>query len=246
MEVTFDNAPLIEYAVRKAYAHDPKVFTQGLCFAGDTLVESRGGYGESSVRTYDSRPPSLRAECFNDEDVWGEGVCSAGGDLVWQLIYEQRRALLFNVRTMTLVREIPYDRDGWGLCDHGSLAYSTDGSEVIVIRDRETLDAVGEIVVPGATQGLNDLTYLNGHLWINALQSWKIYCVDISNGKIVGLLDCKPMFADSEPDVDLMRTYGANGITVDPEHEGALLVTGKYWPWMYSVIPDLSSVREQQ
>lgn len=237
MVVTFDNAPTIEYTVRKTYPHDPHVFTQGLCFAGDILVESRGGYGESSIRTYDSRPPALRSEYFNDEAIWGEGVCSAGGDLVWQLIYEQRRALLFNVRTMSLVKEIPYDRDGWGLCDHGSLAYSTDGSEVIVVRERETLDAVDEIAVPGATRGLNDLTYLNGHLWVNALQSWKIYCIDITNGEIIGILDCQQMFADSEPEMDLYKTYGANGISADPEHARALLLTGKYWPWMYSVIP---------
>lgn len=173
------------------------------------------------------------------------GVCSAGGDLVWQLVYEERRALLFNVRTMTLLKEIPYDRDGWGLCDFGELAYSTDGSELIVVRDHETLKAIGEIPVPGATRELNDITRIGDYLWVNALQSWKIYCVEIATGDILGVLDCRQMFSESEPDIDLMKTYGANGVTADPEHNGALLLAGKEWPWMYSVIPNILSVRDR-
>ncbi|MGO2049989.1 MAG: glutaminyl-peptide cyclotransferase [Microbacterium sp.] len=245
MLVTFENAPTIGYTIRASYAHDPNVHTQGLCLAGGLLVESGGGYGKSSLRTYETRPPDLRAEYWNEPQIWAEGVCSAGGDLVWQLVYEERRALLFNVRTMTLLKEIPYDRDGWGLCDFGELAYSTDGSELIVVRDHETLKAIGEIPVPGATRELNDITRIGDYLWVNALQSWKIYCVEIATGDILGVLDCRQMFSESEPDIDLMKTYGANGVTADPEHNGALLLAGKEWPWMYSVIPNILSVRDR-
>lgn len=67
MLVTFENAPTIGYTIRASYAHDPNVHTQGLCLAGGLLVESGGGYGKSSLRTYETRPPDLRAEyCSNN------------------------------------------------------------------------------------------------------------------------------------------------------------------------------------
>ena len=48
--------------VRRTLAHDPASFTQGLVMAGGELYESRGQYGESSLRRLDRRTGELLDE----------------------------------------------------------------------------------------------------------------------------------------------------------------------------------------
>ena len=54
LQMNLQNAPKIyTYKIINEYAHDKKAYTQGLEFIGDTLVESTGQYGESSIHKCD-------------------------------------------------------------------------------------------------------------------------------------------------------------------------------------------------
>jgi glutaminyl-peptide cyclotransferase len=232
-----DRLPRFRAESLGAYPHDAGVHTQGLCLVDGDLVESGGGYGSSSLRRYRSMPPRLHSTYGLAPDLFGEGICPASEGLVFQLTYQEKRALLVDPGDMSLVDTVGYDRDGWGLCATDSLAFSTDGTDRLVVRDGRTLAAVDEIVIEGATRGMNDLTWLDGRLWVNVPRSWKLMCVDPDRAAVIGVMDCRSLFAESEPTVDMSRTLGANGVTADPQRPGTLLLTGKLWPWLYAVAP---------
>lgn len=234
-----DHLPRFRAELLGTYPHDASVHTQGLCIVNGDLVESGGGYGSSSLRRYRPMPPCLDSTYALPSDLFGEGVCRTPDGLVFQLTYQERKALLIDPSDMSLVDAVAYDRDGWGLCATDSLAFSTDGTDRLVVRDLTTLAVLDEIVIAGATRGMNDLTWLGGRLWVNIPRSWKLMCVDPVGATTVGVMDCRALFAESEPTVDMSRTLGANGVTTDPQVPGVLLLTGKLWPWLYAVAPRL-------
>ncbi|MGW3742132.1 glutaminyl-peptide cyclotransferase [Streptomyces sp. NPDC005146] len=100
--------------VLESLAHDPQAFTEGLEMAGDTLYESNGLSGASSVRAAPpGKPPTARVAL--SPPLFGEGITVLDRTL-WQLTWQNRIAIERDLTTLAELRRVPYPDDGWGMC----------------------------------------------------------------------------------------------------------------------------------
>ena len=155
--------------VLRRLPHPGRGFTQGLLTDDGTVWESTGQYGQSTVRRYRLGQDEVEASTALPADLFAEGICRVGSHL-WQLTWRERVALRWDLRSLTLLETISYNREGWGICNAGPCLLTSDGSSELVRRDPQTLMPLGLVVARLGGQrigGLNDLEWAGGRVWAN-------------------------------------------------------------------------------
>lgn len=212
--------------------HPGRGFTQGLVLRGTTVWESTGLYGQSALRRYElgaeqpEQSVSLRPELF------AEGICLTGKHL-WQLTWRERVALRWDPVTMELLDTVPYNREGWGICQMGERLVTSDGSSELVWRDPETLRPLGLIRVRFGgrrLEGLNDLAWFAGRIWANILTERYLAVIDPASGEVTDVVDARAAGERDRGDPEAVM----NGITALPA-PGEFLLTGKRWRFLHHV-----------
>jgi len=236
-----DESPAVSYRtveVINTYPHDPSLFTQGLEFVDDMLIESAGGRGRSSIRIYDPTNGSVVATHDLDGDLFAEGA-TVVGDRIWQLTWTSERALVYLLDGLELVDEVQYEGEGWGLCLLDDQFVMSNGSDQLTLRRTTDFAAVESIPVRlegfGPVSALNELECVSdggrSMVWANVWRSTTIYGVDAATGRVTEVVDASalvpPGFEDDTEQV-------LNGIAIHPE-TGRLWLTGKEWPVLYEV-----------
>jgi glutamine cyclotransferase len=251
--------------------HPGRGFTQGLVLDGDLMWESTGQYGQSSLRRY-----RLGAEQFDwsaplPDELFGEGICLAG-DRLWQLTWQERVALNWPAKLgpastvpaaavpaaavpaaavpaaagpYTVVR---YNREGWGICNAGRWAVTSDGSSELVLRDLLTLEPLWTVLVrcEGRRVGwLNDLEWQAGRVWANVGSTACLVSVDLPSGEVVDVVDARAVAAGEHATRDPQSVM--NGIAAVPG-SGDFLLTGKNWKSIHQVrlVPDRKARRAER
>ena len=218
--------------VRRSLPHDPASFTQGLVFAGGELYESRGQYGESSLRRLDRRTGEVLEERPLAPGLFGEGLAAVGGRLV-QLTWRAGVAIVWDRVSLTETGRHGYPGEGWGLCSDGRRLYHSDGSDVLIVRDPRSFAVRERISVTLRGQPLaqlNELECAEGWIYANLLGSDAIARIDPHSGRVAAMIDAAGLLSGTERQAaDVL-----NGIAYDAE-AGVFLLTGKYWPKMFEV-----------
>ncbi len=219
--------------VRRTLPHDPTSFTQGLVIAGGELYESRGQYGESSLRRLDRATGRVLAERPLAPDLFGEGLAAVGDRLV-QLTWREGVAIVWDSATLTETGRFAYPEEGWGLCGDGRRLYHSDGSARLTVRDPRTFAARGriEVTLEGRpVTRLNELECAEGWIYANLLGADAIVRISPQDGRVTAVIDASGLLTASErAAADVL-----NGIAYDPEAK-VFLLTGKNWPKMFEVV----------
>jgi glutamine cyclotransferase len=135
--------------VLRRLPHPGLGFTQGLILAGGAVWESTGLYGQSSLRRYRLGAGQWEACAPLPPELFAEGICLAG-ETIWQLTWRERTALRWHPGTLALLETIPYNREGWGICNTGDHILTSDGSGELVRRDPRTLAPLEVIRASGS------------------------------------------------------------------------------------------------
>jgi glutamine cyclotransferase len=213
--------------------HPGRGFTQGLIADGRTVWESTGQYGQSALRRY-----QLGAGRDDDcgvlpPEFFAEGICRRG-DQIWQLTWRERVALRWRAGPpLILLETIPYNREGWGICDAGEFVVTSDGSSELVRRDPRTLQPLGVVGVRCAGRrvgGLNDLAWAGGLVWANVLGRSYLAGIDLASGEVAAVVDARSVAERHWGDPEAVM----NGIAALPG-AGEFLLTGKSWRSIYHV-----------
>ena len=218
--------------VLRRLPHPGQGFTQGLIAENGTVWESTGLYGESAVRRYQLGRGEPDASAALPPDLFAEGICRVG-DHLWQLTWQERVALRWDLRSLTLLETVAYNREGWGICNAGSFVLTSDGSSELVRRDPRTLAPLGLVVVRCGGQrvgGLNDLAWSDGRVWANIMPRPYLAGIDAASGKVVDVVDGRAAWERHRGDPDAVL----NGVTALPG-AGEFLLTGKRWRFLYHV-----------
>jgi glutamine cyclotransferase len=218
--------------VLRRLPHPDRGFTQGLIAEDGTVLESTGQYGQSTVRRYQLGRDQVDATAALPADLFAEGICRVGSHL-WQLTWRERVALRWDLRTLTLLETIRYNREGWGICNPPSCVLTSDGSSELVRRDPQTLAPLGVVVAHcGGTRvgGLNDLEWAEGRVWANVAPRPYLAGIDAATGEVVDIVDARAASEHHRADPQAIL----NGITALPE-TGEFLLTGKRWRFIYHV-----------
>jgi glutaminyl-peptide cyclotransferase len=198
---------------------------------GTTVWESTGLYGQSSLRRYElgAREPERSAPVA--PDLFAEGICHAG-DHLWQLTWQERVALRWDPLTLELLETVPYNREGWGICEVGDRVVTSDGSSELIWRDPRELQPLGLMKVRLAgrrLEGLNDLAWFGGRIWANVWPKPLIAGIDPASGEVTEVVDATAARERIPGDPDAVM----NGVAVPAA--GEMLLTGKRWRFLHHV-----------
>jgi glutaminyl-peptide cyclotransferase len=212
--------------VIRRFPHPGRGFTQGLIAADGIVYESIGLYGVSALCRYrlGAREAEQRAEV--PAEFFAEGICRVG-DVIWQLTWQERTALKWDATTLELIGQVPYNREGWGLCAADGFLVTSDGSSELVRRDPETLSPQAVIHVRSGrerVQGLNDLAWAGGTIWANVAGTYYLAGIDPDSGEVTDIVNARAARERHIGDPQAIM----NGIAVVPAG-GEFLLTGKGW-----------------
>ena len=212
--------------------HDPAAFTQGLELGPEgTLYEGTGLEGRSQLRELDPATGAVRRAVPLPGRLFGEGI-TVVGDRIWQLTWQDGVALEWDRASFTLLREVPVDGEGWGLCRDGSRLVRSDGSDRLHFHDPVTFAETGS--VPVTLDGepvteLNELECADGQVWANVWQTDRIVRIDPATGHVTAVVDATGLLdSGRRARADVLNGIAALG-------GGEYLVTGKLWPSAFRV-----------
>ena len=233
-----DRAPALAYRVSEKIAHDPTLFTQGMAFYGERLLESGGGYRESRVllRRLDSVRPDIEVRL--PASWFGEGIAVLGERAV-VLTWMERTAQELSLPGLQRTRTMKYAGEGWGLTTDGRDFIQSNGSQVLIWRDPIDFSERRRITVRAAGKpvpALNELEWADGWILANVWLTDVIAVIDPADGSVRGRLDLHGLLSRDEA----RRADVLNGIAWHASSR-RVWVSGKNWPWMFALDVELPS-----
>lgn len=228
---------LYTYTILNTFPHDQEAYTQGLEFKGDTLFESTGLRGKSTLRKVAFKNGTLLENKPLDDNFFGEGLTLLNNK-VYQLTWQAKKGFVYDQATLTMERAFDFDKspEGWGLCNDGQFLYKSDGSNRIWKLDPETgkeLSYVEVMTHRSALNKLNELEWVNGKIYANTYQFEKEVglIIDPTTGKVDGVIDFSGLIdkVTQHPQLNVL-----NGIAFHPQRK-TFFVTGKNWDTLFEV-----------
>ncbi|KAL8252687.1 hypothetical protein R6Q59_036380 [Mikania micrantha] len=224
------------FKIVNEFPHDPNAFTQGLLYGGnDTLLESTGLQGHSSVREVDLVTGKIRAFQKMDYSYFGEGLTLLGQRL-YQVTWLKKTGFIYDRYNLSNFKKFTHGmKDGWGLATDGKIIFGSDGSSSLYHLNSRTMKVIKEHVVKyegHEVHNLNELEYINNEVWANIWQSDCIARISPVNGTVIGWIvipELREGLLSAGYRIDVL-----NGIAWD-EDKKRLFVTGKFWPKLYEI-----------
>ncbi|QDT37755.1 glutaminyl-peptide cyclotransferase [Stratiformator vulcanicus] len=225
-------APVEKARIVASFPHDRGAFCQGLLIEGDTLYESTGQYGQSSLREVELKSGKVKRLKTLNQRYFGEGLASHG-DLLYQLTWQAGIGFVYDRKTLRYVRPFRYRGEGWGLTSDGKSLILSDGSPTLRFYNPKTFRISRSLTVRDGTRvvdDLNELEFVEGEILANIWHKNGIARINPENGRVIGWIDCSHLVPkDLRSDEEVL-----NGIAYDDESE-RLFVTGKNWPVLYEI-----------
>jgi len=223
------------YKIINTYPHDNTAYTQGLEFYRDTLFESTGQRGQSTLRKVDYKTGKIYQKVDLENKYFGEGI-TVLNDTLYMLTWQANKGFVYNPDNLERIRSFPYRRseEGWGLCTDGEQFYKSDGTEKIWILDAKKLYEKYPIQVCDNKRSYvkaNELEYVNGKIYANSYTKPSIMIINPKNGALEGIVDFRGL---KEKTTVLPTTDVFNGIAYNPKTK-TFFVTGKYWDKLFEV-----------
>ncbi|WP_317125659.1 glutaminyl-peptide cyclotransferase [Sinomicrobium pectinilyticum] len=233
--VLAEKAPeLYTYTILHEYPHDSNAFTQGLEFLNDTLYESTGRRGESSLRKINYRTGEILQKIGLDSMYFGEGL-TIMDHKIYQLTWKANTGFVYDME-FNKIKDFPYgsSKEGWGLCNDGTQIYKSDGTEKIWILDPETLEEKDHIEIVTNTSVFsraNELEFAHGRIYANTWQKDGVMIINPGTGAIEGVIDFRGLKdkVTQNKNLDVL-----NGIAYHPGND-SFFVTGKNWDKIFEV-----------
>jgi len=223
--------PTIQYQIVNSFPHDTNAFTEGLLIHDSKLYESTGDK-ESWIGIVDIKTGKTDKKVQLDPKYFGEGMTIINNK-VYYLTWKHKVGFIYDFNTFKEIGQFNYETEGWGMTNDGKNIITSDGTDKIYFLDTLSMKPVKTLSITQddkPLKDLNELEYAEGFLYANVWQTSTVVKIDMSTGKVVGVLDLSPLTTQArelKPGVDVL-----NGIAWHPKTK-LMLVTGKYWNYIY-------------
>lgn len=225
--------PVSTFRIVAEYPHDPKAFTQGLVFHKGMLFEGTGLEGQSSLRRVELQTGRTQFRMNLNKPYFGEGI-AIHDRKIYQLTWQNHRALVYDLETMDFLKSIRYSGEGWGLTTDGKSLIISDGSATLKFVDPNTFEVQKKMRVKAGwreVDKLNELEYIHGEIWANIWYSDRIARISPATGEVIGWIDLSALYPLKKRD---SKEHVLNGIAYDADDQ-RIFVTGKNWPKLYEI-----------
>jgi glutamine cyclotransferase len=223
------------YEIINEYPHDIKAYTQGLEFYKDTLYESTGVKGKSSLRKVDFTTGVILKQIDLENAYFGEGLTILN-DKIYQLTWQSGIGFVYDVNNFEKIDSFTYgnSKEGWGLCNDGKKLYKSDGTEKIWILNPDTLkeeDHIETVTDKSIFNKANELEFVDGNIYANVYQKESMMIIDASSGAIEGVINFGGLKnkVTKHDSLDVL-----NGVAYHPARK-TFFVTGKNWDKLFEV-----------
>lgn len=238
-------APALDYTIIAERTHKPILFTQGLQLDNGFFYESSGLYEKSILVIYPiGEPASTWAKLsapFTKKytlpaQYFAEGLTIVG-DMLYLLTWQEGKLMVFDKNTLTYIKSLGYQGEGWGLTHNGKEFIRSNGSSILYFHNVENFAPTKTIPVRDEQEEisrLNELEFVDGYIWANIWHSDKIIKINPTTGAVVheiNLIELRKKLKLTDGEQVL------NGIAWDAGKK-AFWVTGKNWPKMFLVKPE--------
>lgn len=217
--------------VVSAIPHDTSAFTEGFELVDGTLYESTGLVGRSELRELDPRTGAVRRAVPLPGQVFGEGL-TVVGDRIWVMTYQDHLVLEYDRATLALLRQLPFDDEGWGLCSDGARLVRSNGTDRLTFADPVTFANTGSVAVTLDGKPVDDLNELDcdgGQVWANVWKTDRILRIDPATGQVTAVVDAQGLLTPAQrTGTDVLNGIAAAG-------GGEYLLAGKFWPTTFRV-----------
>ena len=225
-------AAVAKPSILRVVRHDPTAFTQGLAIVGDTLYESTGLVGRSSLRRVSAASGAI-ASSAPVPGVFAEGVAVFRGELV-QLTWQDGFALRYEFPSLRVKSAMyKYIGEGWGLTNDSANFIMSNGSDTLYFRDGkfEIARRVAVTLDGKRLIHLNELEYARGYVYANVW--YKDFIAEISpkDGRVNRIIDCSELVRMEKP---ASAENVLNGIAYCPRMD-EWYITGKNWKNLFVV-----------
>jgi glutamine cyclotransferase len=224
------SAKIYSYTIIQTFPHNVQAFTEGLTFDNNSLLESTGLTGASSLQRINLETSEVLQKLDLDSNYFGEGIAVVNNTII-QLTWQNHVAFVYDKETFTLLKQFSYNMAGWGLTYDGQNLIMSTGTSTLYYLNPETFEVTGQITVKDGNQSvnlLNELEYINGTIYANIWKQNQIIQINPQNGQVIAWIDLTGIYASADSNNCL------NGIAYNPQN-GALIVTGKNWPNLYQI-----------
>lgn len=231
-----EHAPEIyTYEILNEFPHDMTAYTQGLEFYKDTLYESTGKKGKSSLRQVNYKTGEVIKKIALDNAYFGEGITILN-DKIYQLTWQSGVGFIYDRRDFKKIDSFKYNqsKEGWGLCNDGNKIYKSDGTEKIWFLNPETMAEEGHFETVTNTSifnKANELEYVDGKIYANVYQKESMMIIDAQSGAIEGVINFGGL---KEKVTQHQHLDVLNGVAYHPERK-TFFVTGKNWDRLFEV-----------
>ena len=225
---------IMTYEIIREYNHDQNAYTQGLEFYGNSLYESTGLNGKSSLRKVDLNNGVILKVLNLEYEYFAEGLTILN-DRIFQLTWRNKIGFIYDL-DFNKIGSFDYNKsiEGWGLTNDGEYIYKSDGTSKIWRLDPDTLEEIDFIDVmtdKSRIRNINELEFIDGKIYANTYQQNRdvIIIINPQNGAVESVVDFTGIRnrVQNLPETDVM-----NGIA---ELNGRLFVTGKNWDKLFEV-----------
>jgi glutamine cyclotransferase len=222
---------LYTYSIVNTYHHDENAFTEGLVYENDSLYESTGLYGNSTLRRVNLETGEPLQLYTLPDEYFGEGI-TIFDDKIIQLTWREHKGFVYDRRSFDLLQEFNYSTEGWGITCDGTRLIMSDGTANLYFLDPATFEKVGQVEVhdTAPVTQINELEYINGKVYANIWMKEKIAIINPQTGQVEGWIDLSGIQDRQNQDADKVL----NGIAYDAEGD-RLFVTGKMWPHLFEI-----------
>jgi glutamine cyclotransferase len=236
IQVLNDETPKVySFEIVNVYPHDITSYTQGLEFFNGELYESTGQRGESKLRKVDYKTGEILKNVNLDKRYFGEGLTILN-DKIYQLTWESKKGFIYDLKSFEKIKDFNYNqsKEGWGICNDGTVLYKSDGTDKIWTLDPETLkekDYIQAYTNKGKIVGINELEWVNGKIYANRYQLDGVAIINPENGAIEGVVDFRSLKkkVTQHKGLDVL-----NGLAWNTKTQ-TLFVTGKRWDKLFEV-----------
>jgi glutamine cyclotransferase len=223
---------LYTYKIIKKYPHSIEDFTEGFIYENGIIYESTGQNGESKIKKYKLGSTKPIKEYSLPVMYFGEGAVILQ-DRVYQLTWKSRVGFIYN-KNLELIDNFHYKTRGWGLTTNGKSLIMSDGTNKLYFLDPKNFkqEKIVEVYDKEApVVNINEMEYINGKIYANIFMTDFIAIINPESGKVEGWIDLTGILEkeDISTTVDVLNGIAYN---TDSKH---LLVTGKYWPFIYEI-----------
>lgn len=225
-------AALYDYRVVAEYPHSDGSYTQGLQYVDGVMWEGTGRTGSSFLQRIDLRSGAVDVVAKLSDGEFGEGITHHKG-CIYQLTWESHVAHVYSSDGEHL-RDVKYRGEGWGITSDGEHLYMSDGTSTIRRINEENFATEASICVTfdgNPLDMLNELEWVDGHIWANVYLTDAIVEIDPATGVVIGYVDLPNLRHKLK---DNPRAEALNGIAYNPA-TGRFYVTGKDWNRIFEI-----------